>query len=1126
MRSKLHVRNAAERDARETAPKDTLPSGGIPPASPDMIPLDLEQDDELVFDAIGFDKPNSTSISDSKVDLDPFAAVHESAFGMFDADDNLGTSEESPIDWDDYLWEAINQLCEEPVPRDFVQKRRAQVSQDEWYPFKSKEYLIGSLIMGYMHHIMSREVYGQLQLIISLTGCRLPNWTTLRKCRESIREVIGLEVKQSTSVFNNECYSISIAQLLRQGSKWLKHLSPDLRAPMAVNRKKHFYLFEPAQLFSGDIVVPIFFYEEGSQLYAKCAVPQMDDLPGQPEKCLQIPAPLPFDSSLLQSISLTEFDLIYSEIEVEQGMLSNICSNKLWETGSATTSRELPNPWREIAGTKVIRHMPINLYADDTSGNLSKRWNKHISYYLTLSGLPPSSCKMQYNCHFVTTSNQAGVLELAEPIVNEMNLIARQGFTAYDSRLDEDVLVMSIVLCFQGDSPMHAEVTNTFVPNVCLNPCRMCSLHLSTLDDKRKQDYVRSFLHLDASGNHAPVASRSWIDIRNQTYDLWETAQDGVKCHFEDGEKQKGVRDTCNREFVEKLHDKNCPHVQAEVIAFAAKEPERIFNPFLRLIGFDGCKDTPVEILHVFLLGVVKYMTHDFMKSLKPPQLAGVLASWQAFNIDSLNISSIQAKYLSKHFCSLIGKDFNIILQTAPFVLYQYMDDSQRAWWNSLCMLGTYIFETCIHDMVQYIADLRKHINIFLWHTINRSAQWINKPKFHMLIHLPESIERFGPACLFSTENFESFNSLLRTASVHSNRLHPGRDIALSFLNFQALRLLLSSARIFNSQTNKVFSATAQITRIFSDNILIQKSMGYNQCLAPPSNSFPYVLQSPLAKCDKQPIPNFFNQFPNSHVSQVFQLRLSEKDIVRRGFFVLVAPGCETSKPVMGRVESLWEISQADHRSRYVVHMSHFLKSGIHPFYRMRILNKAETSGYYWVTELMDGLRPIHQDLKSCLNVQHDCQTGKCEIKTNNKRRRENEEAAPSPKAIVHLDDNQFILNSASFHSSVSHRQVASLGIQPILPSAWQIGITHGMRQWAATLRGRQLRYCLSVISSASTVVLSGFAESDSTTISMCQHSRTVGFREIRQYDCVGPAPGKGFAPFSAHLYYSYCQIS
>jgi hypothetical protein len=80
----------------------------------------------------------------------------------------------------------------------------------------------------------------------------------------------------------------------------------------------------------------------------------------------------------------------------------------------------LPNSWREKAKGKIIRHVPITLYADDTSGNVSKQWNKHISFYFTLSGLPPNLTNQEYHCHFLGTSNVAGVLELAEPIINEL----------------------------------------------------------------------------------------------------------------------------------------------------------------------------------------------------------------------------------------------------------------------------------------------------------------------------------------------------------------------------------------------------------------------------------------------------------------------------------------------------------------------------------------------------------------------------------------------------------------------------------------------------------------------------------------------------------------------------------
>ncbi|KNZ60965.1 hypothetical protein VP01_14752g1, partial [Puccinia sorghi] len=43
--------------------------------------------------------------------------------------------------------------------------------------------------------------------------------------------------------------------------------------------------------------------------------------------------------------------------------------------------------------------------------------------------------------------------------------------------------VMTAVLCFLGDSPMHSEINNTQHPGVSLNPCRICSLQVSTLGD-------------------------------------------------------------------------------------------------------------------------------------------------------------------------------------------------------------------------------------------------------------------------------------------------------------------------------------------------------------------------------------------------------------------------------------------------------------------------------------------------------------------------------------------------------------------------------------------------------------------------------------------------------------------
>jgi hypothetical protein len=46
--------------------------------------------------------------------------------------------------------------------------------------------------------------------------------------------------------------------------------------------------------------------------------------------------------------------------------------------------------------------------------------------------------------------------------------MATEGVVTYDSGLKQNVLVISVVLCFQGDSPMDAEITSTPVPGVAV----------------------------------------------------------------------------------------------------------------------------------------------------------------------------------------------------------------------------------------------------------------------------------------------------------------------------------------------------------------------------------------------------------------------------------------------------------------------------------------------------------------------------------------------------------------------------------------------------------------------------------------------------------------------------------
>lgn len=83
-------------------------------------------------------------------------------------------------------------------------------------------------------------------------------------------------------------------------------------------------------------------------------------------------------------------------------------------------------------------------------------------------------------------------------------------------------------------------------------------------------------------------------------------------------------------------------------------------------------------------------------------------------------------------------------------------------------------------------------IDLFLISTCRVTPRWFNKPKFHLILHLPAHVKRFGPAMLFATEGFESFNAVIRSASIHSNRHAPSRDIAHRMAKGNRVRHLLS----------------------------------------------------------------------------------------------------------------------------------------------------------------------------------------------------------------------------------------------------------------------------------------------------------------------------------------------
>jgi hypothetical protein len=77
----------------------------------------------------------------------------------------------------------------------------------------------------------------------------------------------------------------------------------------------------------------------------------------------------------------------------------------------------------------------------------------------------------------------------------------------------------------------------------------------------------------------------------------------------------------------------------------------------------------------------------DFMSNVKDNQIGELEALWASFNTAGLWISPVQARYMVVHHGSLIGKEFRLIIQAAPFVLFPFMTTEQKDIWAPLAVM-------------------------------------------------------------------------------------------------------------------------------------------------------------------------------------------------------------------------------------------------------------------------------------------------------------------------------------------------------------------------------------------------------------------------------------------------------
>ncbi|KAI0309028.1 hypothetical protein OF83DRAFT_1072641 [Amylostereum chailletii] len=624
-----------------------------------------------------------------------------------------------------------------------------------------------------------------------------------------------------------------------QVRRWLHELDGDLTSQNHRQGSYDYFLFEPAMLRDGRICMPTRWFKRGRHTMARVwFMSRLNDgwIVDQYNECAISSADLmmPFDHLVAES----QIDVDLADPRLIYGMLSSG-----YTRSTSTEKQRVGNKWRKKAGKHRVVAFPIWLYCDDTSGNLSKRWNKHNSFLFTAAGLPRRHVHQEYNVHFLSTSNLAPPLEMLDAFVDQLSACQRDGVWAWDCVLQELVLVIPSVLAMLGDNLMQSEMA-CHVGLMGKLFCRVCCVVGDGKADAGTED-IRDDISM-ASGSDAASAAGSGSDqddleqrtstrkapemedeMRRRISRFMESGQPRtrtqtvveLRSQFATAKRvggmssvkkmrtMSGVKDTFQHVFVDKLFSiakrKGVPkpRKQEEMDHFVVEELPgwdiEYMSPVWRICDLDPHSDTPVEILHVILLGFVKYLWRDAIVHISPNDRPTLIARLSSFDVAGLGVSPIVGATLVNYSGSLTGRDFRVIAQVAPFVLQGLpgLPDELLDVWAALARLVALVWEPQIEDSSKYHVCIACTIDHFLEMTCRCTPRWFNKPKFHIVLHLPDHILRFGPAMLFATEGFESFNAVIRAHSVHSNHQAPSRDIALAIARGNRTRHLLSGGR-------------------------------------------------------------------------------------------------------------------------------------------------------------------------------------------------------------------------------------------------------------------------------------------------------------------------------------------
>ncbi|KAJ7780113.1 hypothetical protein DFH07DRAFT_1026009 [Mycena maculata] len=702
-----------------------------------------------------------------------------------------------------------------------------------------------------------RFTSAQMALVIHFTkqigAPDVPSLKGLRKIQQSLQSSCGNKPVKSKSYAGNVFYMNDIRETLArdmanplvaphmhfypeetdgpisetyQAERWKEYEASQL-TPMFSKGFKRFWIEELAQLADGRYVIPHTWIVRNGVLTSDVTIVTRTS-----------EGRWSHDASREETIKAEQLELDYTDLIAEFGEVFHWVNNP--------QVPPMPNKMRELVDDyKDLFVIMVSPWADNVSGNRSKQYNKHMNMYTSNGCLPGRLLQQEFHVHYVSSSPHASSAEQFSTFRDHVKSTETRPVKAYNAATKRNCRFILRTPGLPADNPQQSEEASHMGSNANF-PCRKC--HWGGTKIEKEADGMYHECHF------AGVA-RNPEEIRENLQKQLQLAVLGEPKPIEEFQRATGTKDKITQYWIDILlakakelraaNPRRQPNeIADELRAWLEEQPGDKMNPLLDIIGLDPSQDTPVELLHTILLGVMKYIWHHMNTQWSDADRHLLAIRLQSTDLSGLTVPPLRAGYLTQYKNNLIGKHFKTMMQALAFHVHGMSNPNEFALIKAAGDLGARLWVPEIGDMDTYLEQLKIAIaNLLDAFDAVDPLQILVKIKLHLLAHIPDDVRRFGPLIRFATEIYEAYNAVFRLCSVFSNRLAPSRDISLKFASMDRVKHFLSGGYWWNPSLRCWVQAGSAVCRILVEDPFFQRLLGW----VPPSKVQPGLIK-PAAK--------------------------------------------------------------------------------------------------------------------------------------------------------------------------------------------------------------------------------------------------------------------------------------